>query len=167
MKIAIDVGIGKRGAEILRAAGHEVLEAEHGEMDSIWLERTKAEGARLYVSADADVSIYAYDRNVPYLQARQGESGADLARRVLTFLADTKGLTLDTCQVLQAGIERLIRDSQEPAWITLPAIIKTVNDQLIGFTPEQRVALFNQLVQGYCRACGWERDGICHCENDE
>jgi hypothetical protein len=44
----------------------------------------------LFVSADADVEIYAYDANLLFLRARQGEDGLVLAQRVLASI-HTKG----------------------------------------------------------------------------
>lgn len=74
MKIAVDVCVGKRGAAILREAGHEVLEAEHCESDRDWFTRALAAGGELFVAADADIEIYAYDFNVRFFQARQGDT---------------------------------------------------------------------------------------------
>jgi hypothetical protein len=84
MKIAVDVCVGKRGAALLRAAGHDVIEAEHGESDRAWFTRAIAAGAELFVSADADIEIYAYDFDVPFFQAQQHDSGIVTAQRILT-----------------------------------------------------------------------------------
>lgn len=89
MKIAVDVCLGRRGAALLRAAGHEVLEAEHGEPDRVWLTRARKTGARLFVSADADVEIFAWDADIAFIRAGQGENGESLARRVLARLEAT------------------------------------------------------------------------------
>ncbi len=83
MRIAVDVCVGNRGAEILRDAGHTVIEAEHGESDRDWFARAMAADVELFVSGDTDIEILAYDANVRFVRARQGESGATTARRVL------------------------------------------------------------------------------------
>ena len=83
MRIAIDVCVGKRGAELLRDAGHEVIAAEHGESDRDWFTRAIAWGAELFVSADVDIEIYAYDFNVEFFQAKRGQSGTRTALNLL------------------------------------------------------------------------------------
>ena len=88
MKIAVDVCVGRQGVAALRAAGHEVLEAEHAERDREWLARARSFGAELLVSPDTDVEIYAYDAKIPFVQARSGERGVSLARRVLRLIGE-------------------------------------------------------------------------------
>lgn len=36
-----------------------------------------------------------------------------------------------------------------------------------SMSAEQRIALLDEISEGYCRACGREREGVCHCQNDE
>lgn len=83
MKIAVDVCVGRRGVQILREAGHEVLEAQHGESDRDWFKRALAWGAELVVANDADLSIMAYDHRVKFFRARTGHSGKLTACRIL------------------------------------------------------------------------------------
>lgn len=83
MKIAVDVCVGRRGVNILRAAGHDVLEAQHGESDRSWFHRAMAWGAKLVVSADADIEILAYDNRVPFHRAPQHTDGRHVAWGVL------------------------------------------------------------------------------------
>ena len=91
MKIAVDVCVGDRGTAILRDAGHEVIEAAHCESDRDWCARALAAGVEMFVSADADIEIYAYDVDVRFFQARQRDSGIVTAQRVL---AQISGRTL-------------------------------------------------------------------------
>lgn len=84
MRIAVDVCIGRDGIDRLRRAGHDVYEAEHCESDRDWFSRAIAWGADLFVSADADIEIYAYDANVDFFLVRQGECGERASVRLLT-----------------------------------------------------------------------------------
>lgn len=46
--------------------------------------------------------------------------------------------------------------------------IFTIKDYLKDVRrPDTRVALFQELQEGYCVYCGEEKDGVCHCRNDE
>lgn len=83
MKIAVDVCVGRRGVQILRDAGHEVLEAQHGESDRQWFARAMAWGVELVVANDADLSILAYDHRLKFFRARTGHSGKLTACRIL------------------------------------------------------------------------------------
>lgn len=86
-EIAVDVCIGRLGIAMLRNAGHEVLSAAHGEQDREWFAVAINAKADLVVSADADIEILAYDHRVDFFRARQGESGASCARRVIDKLS--------------------------------------------------------------------------------
>lgn len=88
MKIAVDVCIGDRGARRLQQAGHVLIRAQHGEPDEQWLERAALQGARLYLSSDADVEIFAYDLRMPFIKQYQRESGDSFAFRVLRILRE-------------------------------------------------------------------------------
>ncbi len=90
MRIAVDVCVGHAGAFLLRQAGHEVIEAEHGETDRSWVARAVAAHAELFVSPDADIEICAYDLNVPFLRARRGEGGHITAHRVIRWARRAK-----------------------------------------------------------------------------
>lgn len=83
MKIAVDVCVGRRGVRLLRKAGHEVLQAEHGERDDAWFARALKFGVELVVACDNDLSILAYDHNVRFFRAISGHSGGLTAQRVL------------------------------------------------------------------------------------
>lgn len=89
MKIAVDVCMGARGVRCLRAAGHEVLEAEHGERDRDWFARARAWGVELIVSPDSDLEILAYDNRVRFFRVRCARKfrGRDIAEAVIAMLA--------------------------------------------------------------------------------
>lgn len=83
--IAVDVCVGRRGVAMLRAAGYDVIEAQHAESDREWFARALAAGAVLVVSGDSDIEIAAYDADVRFLHVQRGEDGCDIARRVIAM----------------------------------------------------------------------------------
>ncbi len=87
MVIAVDVCVGAGGIDMLRRAGHRVITAAHGEPDRAWMARATQARVELFVSADADVEIYAYDAAIPFVRVRQGERGEALALRIIRMLA--------------------------------------------------------------------------------
>lgn len=38
---------------------------------------------------------------------------------------------------------------------------------LVTMSEEDRLQVFSALEEGYCRFCGYVKEGICHCQNDE
>jgi hypothetical protein len=91
VKIAVDVCVGKKGVAILRAAGHEVLEAEHAEPDRDWFARALKAGVDLVIANDRDLEILCYDANVQFFRVWRGHSGKLTALRVLERLARKRG----------------------------------------------------------------------------
>ncbi len=89
MKIAVDVQVGRRGVAQLRAAGHDVLKADHGEPDREWFARAQAWGAELVVSPDGDLEILCYDNRVAFFKVRVAKKhgGRDIADAVLAHIA--------------------------------------------------------------------------------
>lgn len=84
MKIALDTCIGKKGADLLRAAGHEiVVVAREGEADRVWFYRALGRGAELVIAADNDLEILCYDHRVEFFRAHQKHSGEHTARCAL------------------------------------------------------------------------------------
>lgn len=89
MIVAVDVCIGKRGVQMLRDAGHTVIEAEHGEPDREWFDRAIRANARLFVAADNDIRILAYDNRRLFFRAwtNKGLTGVEVADYVLRRIA--------------------------------------------------------------------------------
>ena len=88
MKIAVDVCVGRVGANILRRAGHViVVTAGHGEGDEDWFARALAAGADVIISTDRDLEILCYDNRLPFFKARAHHSGRVTAERLLQRLA--------------------------------------------------------------------------------
>jgi hypothetical protein len=81
--IAVDVGVGRVGAQLLRDCGHVVIEAEHCEMDRVWFHRARELGAELFVSPDSDIEILCYDHNIRFVKQLRCETGLQVAQRVL------------------------------------------------------------------------------------
>lgn len=46
--------------------------------------------------------------------------------------------------------------------------VSTLKRQMTYISSEERIALWANLRNGYCRNCGdYVGDDVCHCENDE
>lgn len=83
MRVAIDVCIGRAGADLLRWYGHDVVvEAEHGEMDRDWFMRALRAGVDLIISPDSDLEILAYDHNVKFYRPRRGHNETQAVQAV-------------------------------------------------------------------------------------
>jgi len=63
MKVVVDVSVGRRGVRRLRDAGHEVIEAEHGEMDRAWFLRAGRD-VEAVISPDRDLEVLCNDAGV-------------------------------------------------------------------------------------------------------
>jgi hypothetical protein len=83
VRIAVDVCVGRRGVKMLLDAGHDVFCAEHAEPDREWFARAMKWGVELVVAADSDIEILAYDANVRFFCAAQGDNDREIARKVL------------------------------------------------------------------------------------
>lgn len=85
-RIAVDVGIGRAGARLLRAVGHEVVvEAEWAETDRSWFARAITAQAQVIVSPDIDLEILAYDANLMFFRHRHGDAGLVTAQRFIRW----------------------------------------------------------------------------------
>lgn len=83
-RIAVDVCIGAAGELVLREAGHRVVViANSGESDRSWFARGIKAKADLFVAADSDLEILAYDANIEFFHVRGGERGLNAALRLL------------------------------------------------------------------------------------
>lgn len=47
------------------------------------------------------------------------------------------------------------------------ALAAPIKQILPSLTDDQRLELFDLIEESYCRHCGRELDGVCHCTNDE
>jgi hypothetical protein len=92
MKVAVDVGVGRRGIRMLQRAGHEVVvKAEPGETDGSWFFRAMNAGAEIIISPDRDLNILGYDHKVRVFKQRRGHSGVLTVQRLLERLAREAG----------------------------------------------------------------------------
>ncbi|WP_293371564.1 hypothetical protein [Nevskia sp.] len=49
-----------------------------------------------------------------------------------------------------------------------PTLIRVLRDRMEKMTPDERLELAGDLLDGYCEHCGYETHGrTCHCTNDE
>ena len=54
-----------------------------------------------------------------------------------------------------------------PISVATDLLIEELRKRLPKLTDEQRMFVFHQIEDGYCMFCGANRDGRCHCTNDE
>src|SRR5882724_9154877 len=74
MVIVVDVCVGHEGVRLLRAAGHTVIEAEHGESDRTWFARALAGGAEMVIAADSDILFPCTQRGA-WCAGRESRAG--------------------------------------------------------------------------------------------
>lgn len=47
-------------------------------------------------------------------------------------------------------------------------LIAEMRDRMVDLLPSERIDLVNDLLDGYCKHCGWaDPEGVCQCWNDE
>jgi len=91
VKIAVDVCVGRRGIDVLRVAGHEVVVAAEGpERDETWLDRAVAEDAEIVITGDKDAIKQAKQLGFVTFKPRQFERGVVAACRFVVWIAAGK-----------------------------------------------------------------------------
>jgi hypothetical protein len=85
-RIAVDTQISDVVEMELKAYGHRVLRAAHGETDKMFFQRAERFGAELYVSPDYDWMNFSLDRGLQFLHLGQGWSMNKTLKEILKFV---------------------------------------------------------------------------------
>lgn len=85
-RVAVDVGVGRLGVRLLRAAGHVVVvEAQPAESDRDWFARALKHDVECVIAADKDLAILCYDHRVKFFRAKAGHRGRITAERFIQW----------------------------------------------------------------------------------
>ena len=51
--------------------------------------------------------------------------------------------------------------------LKLKELLTELKEQMIEMSPQERLDLVHNIMEGYCIYCGYKIEGRCYCENDE
>lgn len=72
MKVSCDVQVSRKAIEVAQAAGHTVVYWARTEPDELWINRSMALGAELFISADSDIAWLAHKHNKGFIRIPPG-----------------------------------------------------------------------------------------------